>query len=425
MAKQLLTEVLSIIKPKPKELREELDFADALVRRIKAKAPQGCEAVLTGSIAKRTFLQDRRDVDIFVLFDRSVPKETFEPAIKKLVKSAFPGVGYQVSYAEHPYARFHFKGRRIDLVPAYRISKAAERISAVDRSVLHTRFVKKNLKAGQRDDVLLLKQFLRANSLYGAEIKIEGFSGYLCELLIMKYKSFMGLLKAASKWKAPVFIDILKEYRKKEVPGAVGRFGSFAVIDPTDKNRNVAAAVSEVNFRKFIKLSKKFLKKPSEDFFFRTPETFEQKVSRAAKTKNVFLISMPRPRVVDDVLWGQLHRLSRQLEEHLEDFVPRKTFADDSRHLVRIAAVLEKEKLPANMVIGGPPLKMKEHVEKFRKMHNKAKFTKKKGRIYAEVKRPVTDARKAIMDFFRKFSRTKSHLAYPEEMVIIARKKSI
>lgn len=423
MAKQLLTEVLSTIRPKPKELREELDFAEALIRRIEAKAPPGCKVVLTGSIAKRTFLQDRRDVDIFVLFDRSVPKETLEPIIKKLVKSAFPGVGYQVSYAEHPYARFHFKGRRIDLVPAYRISKAAERISAVDRSVLHTKFVKKNLQAGQRDGVLLLKQFLKANSLYGAEIKIEGFSGYLCELLIMKHGSFMGLLRAASKWKAPVFIDMQKEYRKKEISEALERFGSFAVIDPTDKNRNVAAAVSDANFRKFIKLSKAFLRKPSEEFFFRKPETFEQKASRAAKTKKVFIISMPRPQVVDDVLWGQLHRMARQLEDHLEDFGPGKTLADDSRHLVRVAIILEKEKLPAKMMIEGPPLKMKEHAEKFRKRHRRTKFTKKKGKIYAEVKRPVTDARKAIKEFFKKFSRTKSHLAYPEEMLIIVREK--
>jgi len=146
MAGQLLNDVLKYIRPSSEELRKETKFANDLIRKIGAKAPPTCKVVLTGSIAKGTFLRDRRDIDIFVLFERSVAREKLESAIKKIVTKAFPGIGYQLSYAEHPYARFHYEGRRIDLVPAYKISKAAQRISAVDRSVLHTRFIKKKLK---------------------------------------------------------------------------------------------------------------------------------------------------------------------------------------------------------------------------------------------------------------------------------------
>jgi tRNA nucleotidyltransferase (CCA-adding enzyme) len=418
MAKQLLSDVLSAIKPGPRQMKEEVDFAEGLLKRIGAKAPKGCDVVLTGSMAKRTFLRDRRDIDIFVLFDRSFPREKLEDAIKKLLSKAFPKVGYQLSYAEHPYARFHYEGRRIDLVPAYKITEAAQRISAVDRSVLHTRFIKRSLKAAQRDDVLLLKQFLRAGELYGAEIKIEGYSGYLCELLILKYGGFMKLARAAAKWKAPVFIDISKLYKKKEVPEAMERFGHLTVIDPTDKDRNVAAAVSEKNMRGFIKLCKAFLKKPTKERFLRKPETFEQKVSKV-KGKTGFLLSMPRPNVVDDVLWGQLHRMMRQMEDSLEDFTPKKLIADDTQHLVRIAIFLDKEKLPPKMLIQGPPLEMKEHLKKFRKKHPKARFTKKNGKLCAEVRRPVTDARAAIKRFLKEFSTTKSHLGYPEELYVL------
>ncbi|MBU0532929.1 CCA tRNA nucleotidyltransferase [Candidatus Micrarchaeota archaeon] len=416
MAKQFLNDVLSIIKPTSDELAKELHFANGLIKRIQANAPKNSEVVLTGSVAKCTFLRDQRDVDIFVLFDRSMQKEKLESTIKYILESTFPKIGYQVSYAEHPYVRFHFEGRRIDLVPAYKISKAAERISAVDRSVLHTKFVKKHLKAKQRDEVLLLKQFLKANSVYGAEIKIAGFSGYLCELLIIKYGTFMKLLQHASNWKEPIFIDLQNYYKKKRPP----QFDFFTVIDPTDKNRNVAAAVSRDNFKKFTKLCKTFLKKPSKTAFLKKPETFEQKLSKT-KGKTIFTISMPRPDVVDDVLWGQLHRMMKQLNLHLKDFKPKKIFADDTRHIIRIAVVLSLSKLPSKMLIEGPPLKMKPHIKAFRNKHKRARFIKRKNKIYAEVNNPMTKPESAIQHFFKHFNKSKSHLAYPEEMFILER----
>lgn len=420
--RRVLSRVLPVIKPSLKELNVELEFSKTLVEHIQRKAPQGCEVVLTGSVAKRTFLRDKRDLDVFVLFDLSVPKEELEPRIKKLMRAAFPSLGYQLSYAEHPYARFHYKGRRIDLVPAYRISRASQRLSAVDRSVLHTKFVRKSLKREQRDDVLLLKQFLSANSLYGAEIKIGGFSGYLCELLAIKYGSFPRLVRAAARWKPPVLIDIKKHHKgKKQVEKAITQFGRFVVIDPTDSKRNVAAAVTHRSLQNFIKLCKRFIKKPSTDFFLRKPQTFEQKVSKATKRYKVFTISMPRPAVVDDVLWGQLHRLMKQLRAHLTEFNPKPMFADDSRNLVRLAIPLEKDRLPPTVMVEGPPLSMKKHVEKFRKAHKGAKFITRKKKTWAVKKRTVVKAEAAIKQFFKAFSSSKSHLAYPEEMLVFKR----
>ncbi|MDD5171872.1 MAG: CCA tRNA nucleotidyltransferase [Candidatus ainarchaeum sp.] len=432
---EALSQVLRVIKPSEDEAEYEEKLAQLLVSHVQNNVPEGCTAVLTGSMAKRTFLRDKKDIDIFVLFDRSVPRVKLEPSIRLVMASAFPTVGYQMSYAEHPYARFHFEGRRVDLVPAYRITDASQRVSAVDRSVLHTGFVLKNLKPAQTGDVLLLKQFLRANSMYGAEIKIAGFSGYLCELLIIYYGGFANLVRAAAKWKAPVYLEPAKRgktkkqtkkssERAKAAMKASERFGSlFVVVDPTDANRNVAAAVSEENLKNFISLCKRFVAKPSKQFFFRTPETFEEKAAKAGKGKKLLLLSMPRPEIVDDILWGQLYKMTGQLERHLKDldFNPKGIMADDSRHLVRLAIILEKDKLPATMLVEGPPLEMKKHVEQFKKSHKKAKFSIKKKQLYATVKRPVTKAEDAIMQFFHEFSKTKSHLAYHEEMLILSR----
>src|SRR5271157_5111525 len=137
----VLAETLALVNPSPEEARSELAFANFVKDYISENAPEETETVLVGSMAKGTFLRDKRDIDIFVLFDRSFPRTGLEAAVRVIMEKAFPAVGYQVSYAEHPYVRFHFDGRRIDLVPAYKISSAAERVSAVDRSVLHTVFV--------------------------------------------------------------------------------------------------------------------------------------------------------------------------------------------------------------------------------------------------------------------------------------------
>jgi tRNA nucleotidyltransferase (CCA-adding enzyme) len=416
--KKILLRILQAITPAPDEAENELAFCEMLVAHIRENSPKSCKVVLTGSMAKGTFLRDKRDVDIFVLFDRSVPKDELEPYIKNIMDSAFPSLGYQLSYAEHPYVRFHFEGRRIDLVPAYKISDASERISAVDRSVLHTDFVRKSLKAGQTGDVLLLKQFLKSNGLYGAEIKIAGFSGYLCELMIINYGSFEKLLRRAAKWKKSVFMDLKKYYKnKKSALEAQKRFGFFSVIDPTDKNRNVAAAVSPDNLKKFISLSKAFLKKPGEGFFFRKPETFEEKMKKTSH--KTLLVSVPRPDIVDDILWGQIYKMIGQLEAHLRDFGPKKIIADDSRHVVRLAVMLSKDRLSEKMLVAGPPLDMKKNVAEFKKSHKKAKFIVKSKKIWAETKRPMTKPKEYIAEFFRSFEKTKSHLAYPHEMVVI------
>ncbi len=405
-----MKEVLAKIKPSKEELQTEINFANKLIDHIRMHVPDKCEVVLTGSVAKKTFLKNKKDVDIFILFSIDTPRESLQPIIRSIMDKAFPTLGYQLSYAEHPYVRFHISGRKVDLVPAYKILNASERVSAVDRSILHTKFIMKNLKEKQRDEVLLLKQFLKANSLYGAEIKIKGFSGYLCELLIVHYGSFKKLLQASKDWDR-VFIDIKKYHKKK-----TDAFGDFAVIDPTDKDRNVAAALSAQNISIFRKLARAYLKKPDRKYFFKPPESFEKKISRLGRERKKLLLSLPRPDVVDDILWGQLYKLVKQLEAQLRDYEPR-IIADDSRHMVRIAFLLKRDRLPPTMLVEGPPLSMKTHLAKFKKAHKDT--VTKKGKIYARVKRPVTKAADAIMEYMRKFSATDSHLACQEELIIL------
>lgn len=428
----MLEKVLDRIKPSSRELSEERRFARSLVSRVQDASPASCEVVLTGSIAKGTFLRDAKDVDIFVLFPKERSKEMFESLIEKIVKKAFPGIGYQISYAEHPYARFHFQGRRIDLVPAYRIKKAAERISAVDRSVLHTRYILGKMKARQKDDVLLLKKILKANRLYGAEIKTEGFPGYLCELLILKYGSFNRLVFAVDKWNLPLVIDLKKYYAKKEIDKLPGRFASqLVVIDPTDPDRNVAAALSGENLKRFMLLCRYFKKNPGQSFFFRKPKTFEQKMKYLSAKGHAYLITLPKPDIVEDVLWGQLKKLMHQLRSRLEKdgfgFCVQSPgapaiVADDPEGKVRIGLVVHENLLPKTIAIEGPPVSMEKHIAKFRKKHKGAKFIERSGRIYAITKRRIRKPEESIKAFFSEFKKkNRSHLAYPLNRIKITR----
>ncbi|MGB9635498.1 MAG: nucleotidyltransferase domain-containing protein, partial [Candidatus Micrarchaeia archaeon] len=200
--------ILEKIKP-TQETHEKLcsiarHFADAL-NKI---SPTEVTVELMGSFAKGTYIRDDVDFDVFLLFPHTYPIEkmqelTFEWGKQLLEK-------WEVAYAQHPYLRGEYRGHHVDIVPSYMIKEGEEvKIkTAVDRTQLHTRYVLKHITEEQKDDVRILKVFLKRLGIYGAEIKTGGFSGYLCELLIMKYGSFYDLILASRNWKYPVAIDM-------------------------------------------------------------------------------------------------------------------------------------------------------------------------------------------------------------------------
>lgn len=402
-----LRKVVEAIRPSPAELLSVKRTADEVISKLKRSTNK--EVVLLGSVAKGTFLSGESDLDIFILFKKRMNKIQMKAEIEKIFRRAFPHENYQMNYAEHPYIKFRFKGLKVDLVPAYKMKKAAERLTSVDRSVLHTKFILKNLNKKQKDEVRLLKKLLKANNIYSAEIRIEGFSGYLCELLVIKYKTFTGILRAAAKWKLPLVIDIKKYHKKSEYPKLIKHFNKdFVVIDPTDKNRNVSAALSEKNLKKFTTISKRFLKKPSENYFFRE-DNFDKKISRFKKKNNISIIEFKRSEAVDDVLWGQLKRFNRMLESALSDFDIKEIFAE-SNGKVRIAVVSGKKTAGGIVEKTGPPLEMKENVKKFRNKHKRQKIIKRKGRLVAFVKIPKKNIKDVISEFIKENHRKFNHL---------------
>ena len=216
---------------------------------------------LVGSVAKETFLSGKSDIDIFIRF----PLETDAKKLKRYgLDISYKCINKlngkaEEHYASHPYLTGIINGYEIDFVPCYDIKDASQLKSAVDRTVLHTKYVKKHLKEEQKAEVLLLKKFMDEVGVYGSEFKTGGFAGYLCEILILEYGSFENVLENSQYWKYGTKLD-LEDY------GTWGNFKDPLVfIDPTDKNRNVGAALRIERMIDFIIASRNYLDEDDED----------------------------------------------------------------------------------------------------------------------------------------------------------------
>ena len=145
--------------------------------------------ILAGSITRDTWLPGKFEFDIFVQFPENFKEKDFESAGLKVGKQLITKLGgkIRIKYAQHPYVSGSVAGIEIDVVPCYRVKDPEKLKSAVDRTPFHVKFVEENINKQISVEVRLLKQFCLANGLYGADAKTEGFSGYVCEILVIKY----------------------------------------------------------------------------------------------------------------------------------------------------------------------------------------------------------------------------------------------
>ncbi len=305
--------VIKRATPSLKEREETRKIVDELkekVNELALKFNLDVEPLLVGSVAKNTCLS-KPDIDLFLVFPSKTSREDLEKYGLKIGKEVLKG---EERYAEHPYIHGIYKGFEVDIVPCYRIEDAAQKMSAVDRTPFHTAYIIKNLRNEQRREVQLLKRFLKGIGIYGAEAEIQGFSGYLCELLILKYGTFESTIKNAVLWKGGHKI-VLESRAKKTFNDAL------IVIDPVDPNRNVAAALSLESFCTFIYACKEFLANPEMEFFFPnevSPLSQKEIIKRLKERGYLIGLVFKKPNVVDDVLYPQLQKCRKVICEFCE-----------------------------------------------------------------------------------------------------------
>ncbi|MFH1470284.1 MAG: CCA tRNA nucleotidyltransferase [Candidatus Micrarchaeota archaeon] len=374
----VLGKVISRIKPTEAEKKDEAKLAEEISARLRKVVPPYIEVMLAGSIAKDTNLRGDRDFDLFLLFPLSHTLKDLETSGLEWAKKAIEPHKWHVGYAEHPYLRANYKGSKLDIVPSFKISHIDERASSVDRSPLHTQYINSKLTPSQKDQVRLLKKFLKSLGIYGAELKTEGFSGYLCELLILYYGSFKQLLKSADQWKGQVVLDIERHYGEHEL---AGRFMTpLVVVDPVDPKRNVSAVVSQTSVNRLIYSTREFLKRPREEFFFSEKKLLTVQRARQlikARGSTIVCVSFRAPKVVPDILWPQLKRAEKNIAKQLEldDFalLGHAHWSDESEHCALLFE-FSSASLPQIRKAQGPPISQAVDCENFVEKHSKAPY---------------------------------------------------
>jgi tRNA nucleotidyltransferase (CCA-adding enzyme) len=398
--------VLARITPRESERAKIEALAKKLEKKvISASKASGVKAQvrIEGSVARDTWLSEEPDIDIFMRVPKTIPRKSLGEVCLKIARKATEGSKQIERFAEHPYLEAIVDDVRVNIVPCYSTERG-EWLSATDRTPFHTDYVKKHLNERMRDEVRLLKRFMKGIGVYGAEIKIGGFSGYLCELLILHYKSFVNTLKAFARQKQRIVIDTERYYKDREKELQLLFTEPLVIIDPVDEGRNVASAVQGQKLFTLVAASRVFLKNSSLGFFY-PPETTalttkELELTLEKRGSTIIFLTLGKVNVVPDILWGQLYKSQRSLHKlvQLNDFkILRDLPWSDEKALNIFMFELEHCCLPPVKKHLGPPLEKERECENFVLKHLNNLGTVsgpyiEDGRWVVDVRRKYTDA---------------------------------
>jgi len=359
-------EVLASLRPSAEEVWRLKAVSDTIIAAIEK---HGVPAMLVGSVARETWISGDRDLDIFMLFSPDLSREDLELqgiSLARSVASHFSAQGVE-KYAEHPYLNMIYAEGAvcvdIDLVPCYAVQSASCILSAVDRTPFHTRYMQERIRP-YVDDVLLLKQFAKSAGVYGSDLMTEGFSGYLCEVLILAYKGFLPLLQGIVTWK-PGFVLDIENHQAEEFDAPL------VIIDPVDPRRNVSASVSLSKLLACIEYAAGYMRDPSPLFFsvHSVPLLSREEVVMRCEERGTALWCMvfSTPPGPADTIVPQLRKSSESLVQLFMrfDFRPCRwdVWMGDERCILLFEFM--EDVIPSYRRHLGPPVLAREHAQRF------------------------------------------------------------
>ena len=386
---RILQDILDNITPTPQEQKKTSELVGRVVDATKsAISGNGLDHVIAGSYTRDTWMKDKREFDIFIRFPISTSRAKLEERGLEFGKQIAKSLRGRrtVAYAEHPYTRVKVKDYDVDIVPCYKVASAMKIKSAVDRTPFHNDWLARHFLKELAPEVRLLKQFCKGQGVYGSDTRTQGFSGYLCELLLIQYRTFKNLAMQAPSWKpGKDVINLEGIYPIRDVRNVHKKFlkQPLIVIDPVDPGRNVAAALSPENYMKFIMACSQFNNKPNTEYFYPKPPkpNFTQIDKDLSNRKTTFIgFTCPAPKVIDDVLWPQLRKTSRRLRDELHDQDFRVHSADvwtDNKTCIFFYE-MEVSDLPAIRKLRGPTIFAETNSQNFLKKY------KTLGRVWVE-----------------------------------------
>jgi tRNA nucleotidyltransferase (CCA-adding enzyme) len=217
---------------------------------------------------KQTQLRGASDIDLFVAlkpekfqYILSKPARNRHAALDKALDGmidswfipALQSIGIselQKTYSQHPYLSAKYLENEVDVLVCFDLDRQriAEEgpITAVDRTVHHSDYIADRLTAQLREDVRLLKSFVRASHAYGDTCAVGhmGFTGVSLEILVVHHSGLIGALECISNLHDTPLDPLGRSYAElRDISGFKDDF--IFIIDPTDTNRNIASSFSK------------------------------------------------------------------------------------------------------------------------------------------------------------------------------------
>jgi len=408
LLKDVLKKEIALITPPREEISkmglELRSIREDIEEKIK-KQKISAEIFVGGSFAKNTLIKkEKYDIDIFVRFDKIFDDKKISSILQKVLPKSAKKV-----HGSRDYFSLNRKIGEIcvdfEIIPVIKIKKPEEAKNIMDLSYFHVNYVKRKIAKNPRlaDEIKLAKAFMHFQDCYGAESYINGFSGYALELLVIHYKSFMNFIKSMAKVNdktGKVIIDPEKFYKNKEAilreVNEAKLSSPIILIDPTFRERNAVAALSQETFKRFRESCVKFLKKPSSDFFKKKDTIFL--LEKKYKNKLIKL-NLLTERQAGDIAGTKLKKFfgffCSKIERYFE--VKEKYFEyDEKSNTGKVYLVLNPKK---EIIFHGPPVEMEDRLREFKKEHKKVIITA--GKSYAKEKNNL-DFEKFLNNFSNK-----------------------
>jgi tRNA nucleotidyltransferase (CCA-adding enzyme) len=374
---KILKGVLLSVNP-PKEELNAIDkflkkYIPELEKKLKAMKIEA-KVFVGGSFAKGTMIKKGQyDIDVFIRFDEKYRGKDISKLAEKAIKRTkrkFSMVHGSRNYFHMDVEPFFY----IEIIPVLKVKNSKEAENITDLSYFHVGYIKKKLKTEKiLEEVRLTKAFCHANNCYGAESYIHGFSGYALELLIAYYKTFFNFVKSIAKLKDKEIIDFEKLYKNKteimmNMNGAK-TVSPIIIIDPTYKERNALAALSEETFKKAREACKEFLKKPlRENFEIRKPNIELIKKNADKNNFGFALVRIQTNKQAGDIAGSKLIKFYNHLSEEIKKFyrVSNQGFEYNGKKEAQFFFVGKNK---GEYIVDGPNKKDQANVDAFELKH--------------------------------------------------------
>lgn len=385
-----------------KTLKEVIKKLQSSIKRAKLQA----KLILGGSVGRGTYLKENNDIDLFLAFNyQRYKNQSLSNLTEILLKKSYPK--YIRLHGSRDYFDFKFQSFQFEIIPVLFVKNPINAKNTTDLSPLHVQWIKKQLNKNKKllDEIRITKLFLKSNRLYGAESYINGFSGHVIEILICYYNSFTRLLKNLVKYKEQTILDPQKHYSSKQQilkQLNKSKTGPLILIDPIDKNRNAAAALSSATLKQAQRIAKKFLSSPNIRYFISKKITNKDIILNKKKRNLIILkssLSLKEQDRVGTKILKDLQHLCFKLKKEGYLFSSSWAFPE------KLVWFYFPKKLYKTKIIPGPPTNLQKFVEEFTSKYKKlkAKIKIKNNRYIAIAKRKYQDP----IDFLRELLKQK------------------